>query len=133
MIVVDTSVLVDLFRGNHTRAVSILRRLEQERALFYIPAVCCQEILQGAKNDRELELLLENLGSQRILYPIDPWESYIGAARIYFDCRRKGLTVRGAVDCFIAQLTLEYNALLLHDDEDFDCIRKVRPLKTLRK
>ncbi len=53
------------------------------------------------------------------------------AARINFDCRRKGMTVRSAVDCFIAQLVLEEDGILLHDDDDFEKIRSVRPLKTL--
>jgi predicted nucleic acid-binding protein len=56
----------------------------------------------------------------------------VAAARIFFDCRRRGLTVRSAVDCLIAQLVLEVDGVLLHDDDDFERIRTVRPLRTLR-
>ena len=41
------------------------------------------------------------------------------AARIYFDLRRKGKTVRSPIDCCIAQIAIEGKALLLHRDRDF--------------
>lgn len=49
---------------------------------------------------------------------------------VLIDCRRKGLTIRSSIDCFIAQLVLEEDGILLHDDGDFESIRRVRPLKT---
>jgi predicted nucleic acid-binding protein len=72
------------------------------------------------------------LGSQDLLLSADPVSTHRDAARIFYDCRRKGITIRSSADCFIAQLTLEHNGVLLHDDDDFDDIRRVRPLKTLR-
>jgi len=39
--------------------------------------------------------------------------------------------VRSAADCLIAQIALENDLALLHNDRDFEAIRKVRPLKTL--
>jgi predicted nucleic acid-binding protein len=131
LIVVDTSVLVDFLKGRKTAATDALRRLEIEDMPYAIPAFCCQELLQGAKDQREWELLLEHLLSQRVLASRDPLSSHIEAARIYYDCRRKGMTVRSAVDCFIAQLVLEEDGILLHYDDDFEKIRSVRPLKTL--
>ena len=53
-------------------------------------------------------------------------------ARVFFDCRRKGLTVRSSTDCLIAALALERGDVLLHDDADFDAIAKVRPLRSIR-
>lgn len=131
MIIVDTSVLVDLLRGRNTEASEELRRLEAEDLPYLIPAFCCQELLQGAKNRREWDSLLEHLQCQRILSPSVPWLTHVEAARIFFDCRRKGITVRSAVDCFIAQLVLEEDGILLHDDEDYEKIKKVRPLRTI--
>lgn len=133
MIVVDTSVLVDFLKGRNTASARRLERLEFEGTPFALPAICCQELLQGAKDDREWSLILENLGTQKLLFPQDPWFTHVAAARIFFDCRRKGVTVRSSVDCYIAQLVLENDGILLHDDDDFDRIRKIRPLRTLRK
>ena len=129
MIAVDTSVLVDFFRGRDTEGARRLRRLETNGIPFSVPAVCCQEILGGAKDEREWSLLLSYLETQSILIPADPWRTHVEAARIMTDCRAKGLTVRGAVDCFIAQLALESDAVLLHADGDFERIGVVRPLR----
>lgn len=129
MIVVDTSVLVDFFRGERTAATERLRRLEVDRVPFAIPGVCCQELLAGARDDKEWRLLYSYLETQNVLWPADPWFCHAEAARIMFDCRNRGLRVRGSVDCLIAQLTLEYDGALLHSDKDFDMIALVRPLR----
>jgi predicted nucleic acid-binding protein len=131
VIFVDTSVLVDLFRGRETPACSMLERLEVDGEPFAIPGFCCQELLQGAKDEREWEALDEYLGSQRTVSDEDPWQTHQGAARIYFDLRRQGLTVRSTVDCWIAQLVLDADGTLLHSDQDFETIGRVRRLRTL--
>ena len=132
MILVDTSVLVNLFKGVDTAATNRLRQIETNEVPFMIPVICCQELLQGAKNQKEWSLLEQYLSTQRLVWPRDAWPTHMNAARIYFDCRRKGITLRSSVDCLIAQLALDDNATLLHDDEDFERIRKVRKLKTLQ-
>jgi predicted nucleic acid-binding protein len=132
LIVVDSSVLIDLFQGRATPATDRLQDLETDRIPFSIPVVCFQEVLQGAKDEREWTLLSEYLGSQDLLLPADSFSTHREAARIYYDCRRKGVTIRSSADCFIAQLVLEHDGVLLHDDDDFERIQQVRPLKTLR-
>jgi predicted nucleic acid-binding protein len=132
VIVLDTSVLVSFFRGRPTPAAVRLRELELAGEPFAIPVVCCQELLQGARDDREWRLLVEYLSTQRWLAPDDVWATHLRAARIYFDCRRRGLTVRSSVDCLIAQLVIDNSGILLHEDEDFERIRQVRPLRTIR-
>ncbi len=128
MIVVDTSVLIDLLKGKVTEPVGKLVKLEEHDTPYHVPAICCQELLQGARNEREWKQLQAYLSTQNLLEPGDSWETHQAAARIYFDCRRKGLTLRGSIDCLIAQLVLDNDAVLLHDDDDFRRIAKVRPL-----
>ncbi|HEV7515928.1 MAG TPA: PIN domain-containing protein, partial [Thermoanaerobaculia bacterium] len=120
MIVVDTSVLIDFFRGRDLPGAERLRRLEEEQTPFALPAICCQEVLQGARDQLEWDLLLEYLESQELLFPRALWSTHRNAARIFYDCRRKDLTIRSSVDCFIAQLVLETDSVLLHNDEDFE-------------
>lgn len=134
MVLVDSSVLVDFFRGRDTPAVRRLSEIETsgEEAGWALPLVCFQEILQGAKNEREWKLLRGALESQEIVGPGEPVAVHLEAARIFFDCRRKGWTVRSSTDCLIAALALERGDTLLHDDADFDAIAKVRPLRVLR-
>jgi len=132
MIVVDTSVLIDYLKGEASSAVDRLVQLEADETPFYIPVICFQEILQGARSKSEWRLLDEYLTSQRLLVPEKPVELHREAGRIFFDGRRRGLTIRSTVDCLIAAQTLQAGGTLLHDDSDFDHIAKLRPLKTLR-
>ena len=131
MIFVDTSVLIGFLKGETSPAIEILEKLELENAPFGLPGVCYQEILQGARDEKEWKLLDNYLGGQELLLAADPAASHRDAARIYFDCRRKGLTIRSTIDCYIAQLVLEQDGVLLHSDGDFKSIQQVRPLKTL--
>ena len=62
-------------------------------------------------------------------FSTNPAVTYREAARIYYDCRRRGLTLRSTVDCFIAQLAIEVDGVLLHNDGDFESIAQVRPLR----
>ena len=126
MILVDTSVLIDLLRGKATSAVDFLVSLESNDVPYAIPLVCCQEVMQGARDESEWRALRENLSAQRLSLPADPAALHWEAARIFFDCRRRGITVRSSVDCLIAAQAIEAKATLLHDDEDFERIKKVR-------
>jgi len=132
VIVVDTSVLVDLFKGCRTPAVERFRTIEHEAIPYLLPAVCCQELLQGARDEREWRLLEDYLGVQRILSCSDVRSTRTRAARIYFECRRQSIQVRSTIDCLVAQLVLDADGVLLHDDRDFELIKEVRPLKTIR-
>jgi predicted nucleic acid-binding protein len=134
LVLVDSSVLIDFLGGRDTPAVRRLSEIEAsgEAAGWALPLLCLQEVLQGAKNEREWTLLRIALESQEIVAPLDLPAVHIEAARIFFDCRRKGLTVRSSMDCFIAALALERQLPLLHDDTDFDVIARVRPLRSIR-
>ena len=55
-----------------------------------------------------------------------PWQT---AARLYYDLRRQGLTVRSPIDCCIAQIALENRLMLVHDDRDFITISQLVPLQ----
>ena len=131
MIVVDSSVLVDFFRKRLTGQVKRFKELERDSIPYAIPVVCCREVLQGARDEREWKLLRSYLGGQDLLVSTDDWSTHLESARIFFDCRRKGITLRSSVDCFVAQLVLENDDVLLHSDDDFEKIKEVRPLRTL--
>lgn len=132
MIVVDSSVLIDFLRGKSSPEVQLLRRLDAEASLFAIPTVCCQEVLQGVRGEREWDLVASYLATQRRLDSDDPWRTHTSTARLYFDARRRGLTPRSTVDCWIAALTIEADAELLHADADFDRLAEVSALRVIR-
>ena len=125
MILVDTSVLIDLFKGNDNDAVCVFREAIQQQVPFGITSFIYQEILQGTKTRKEYTILNEYLSTQRFFHPKDQLASYAGAADIYFSCRKKGVTIRSTIDCLIAQISLEYDLFLLHNDKDFTAMASV--------
>jgi predicted nucleic acid-binding protein len=129
MILVDTSVLIDFFKGSKNEAASRFKLILEQGLNFGITSHIFQEVLQGAKSEKEYNLLRRYLETQRFFQPKDPVDSFAEAARIFFQCRKRGLTIRSTIDCLIAQIALEYDLLLLHSDQDFHLMANVIPLK----
>jgi predicted nucleic acid-binding protein len=129
LILVDTSVWIDVLRDRQGDLVAAFR----DRIGLEICLLCRftqLELLQGAKNENEWENLDEYLSSQYYLEVSEiTWRE---AARIYFELRRKGITINSPVDCCIAQIAIESGALLMHRDEDFERIAQIRPLLSER-
>ena len=128
MVLVDTSVWVDVLRDARGT-----KRAALERAVGDDEVVATRfqqlELLQGCRDEREWGLLKPYLEAQEYL-ELAPG-SWLEAARVYFELRRKGRTVRSPIDCCIAQAALEHDALLLHRDHDFEAIASIRPLRQL--
>jgi len=129
MILVDSSVWIDFFKGSNTDPVQILERLLQEEEDLSLSDYILTEVLQGFKKDTDFERARKYF----LLFPIYSLSSpgsYIQAARIYRLCRQRGITIRNTMDCLIAQTALENDLVLLHDDSDFDRLAEVIPLAT---
>ena len=122
MILVDTSVLVNYFKGNETSKMRIFDAILNQGFLYGISPYTYQELLQGAKDEREFKLLKEYLDTQNIYFLPSTLETFAKASRLYFGFRRKGITPRGAIDVFIALTAIHYSLSLLHDDRDFDAM-----------
>ena len=129
MILVDTSVLIDLFKGASNGPANRMREVLGHNIPFGITSVIYQEVLQGAKSEKEYNLLRDYLSSQRFFHPQDAVKTYEDAARIYFSCRKKGVTIRSTIVCLIAQIALEQDLALLHNDRDFDAMAPIIKLR----
>jgi len=127
MILVDTSVWIDYFRNRENTAVNLLVKILDSRQPFAITGVIYQELLQGAANDKEWQLLGDYLVKQHFLHPINPLQTHREAARLFYLCRRQGVTPRSAIDCLIAQTAIEYKVPLLHNDKDYPKLIQVAP------
>ena len=126
MVLVDTSVWVDLFRDPTGYLRDALEQVtaDEEVVLTRFSQI---ELLQGARDEQEWTVLSAYLEHQDYL-ETEP-ETWRNAARICFDLRRRGQTVRSTVDCCIAELAYQYDALLVHRDRDFAAIADVRPIR----
>ncbi|WP_035984840.1 PIN domain nuclease [Leptolyngbya sp. KIOST-1] len=129
MLLIDTSVWVNVLRDRSGQLRHQLEELIAERRIL-LTRFTQLELLQGSLNEQEWTTLSTYLESQDYL-ELKP-SSWQEAARIYYDLRRQGLTVRSPIDCCIAQAALENNLLLIHCDRDFQTIAQVRSLQHLR-
>ena len=125
MILVDTSVWIEILKDKTGRKTRVFKKIIGQETCV-LSRFNQLELLQGAKNQKEWNLLDTYLSTQ--IYLETSNATWPAAARIYFDLRRKGFTVNSPIDCCIAQLAIEHGALLLHRDNDFVNIAKVCPL-----
>ena len=122
MILVDTTVWIDFFGGFSPPHV---RRLESAIAAGEDLCICgliLAETLQGIRDDREHARTRARL--EALLYLPMERSTFLAAADHYRSLRRRGITIRKPVDCMIAAVALEHDALLLHNDRDFDPLEK---------
>jgi predicted nucleic acid-binding protein len=125
MILVDTSVLIDFLRGNENAATQKFDRVLTNGLAYGISELIYMEVLQGAASPKDFERLKTYLDSQRFYSLTQKRESFSQAARLYMDCRAKGITVRRTIDCLVAQTAVENRLLLLHNDNDYTRIARV--------
>lgn len=131
MILVDTSVWIDFLNGANSKERHTLHRLIEEEEDISITEIILTEILQGIKDDENFKRVKDYLLAFPLQRPKGT-ETYLKAAGIYRDCRKKGKTVRKTVDCIIAAICIENNLILLHKDSDFDVMEECVGLKVLR-
>lgn len=131
MILVDTSVWIDFFRGRDTPYRRALHELIVGEEDLCITGIILTEILQGIKDDRANRETKEYLLEFPIYHP-SGITTYIEAADIYRQCMRKGKTVRKTIDCLIASVAIENDLMLLHNDSDFDHIAECTALRVMQ-
>jgi predicted nucleic acid-binding protein len=122
VIVVDSSVWIDLFRGRRSRQTEILDQLLAEAEMpVLVGDVVMYEVLAGFRSQQEVErnrLLLENL----ILVSMLDFDLVPRAVANYQALRRRGITP-GTVDMIIGTYCIEIGAELLTADRDFAPLR----------
>ena len=132
MVLVDTSVLIGYLQGKENDAVLRFQYILDNNIPFGINYSIYQEVLQGVKTEKDFDKVKKYLDTQRFYSLKKEKESYASAAKIYFKCRKKGITISSTIDCLIAQTAIENNLFLLHNDSDFDDIAKVVDLKIFK-
>ena len=120
MILVDTSVLINFFKGKTSPKVELFQQVLARQIPFGISCYTYQEILQGTRDEKEWQLLKDYLSTQVIYFLPETLETYEKAAFMFFTLRRNGVTPRSTIDMLIALIAIEHNLTLLHEDRDFD-------------
>jgi len=118
VILVDSSVWIDFFRGDATPGANWLdANLGVEP--FVVGDLILAEVLQGFQCDRDFNRARKLLATFETFGLVDARVA-LQAARNYRLLRGKGLTPRKTIDTLIATSCILKGLTLLHDDRDFD-------------
>jgi hypothetical protein len=129
MIVVDSSVWIDFFRGVTTAQVAKLRRLFASQEILVGDIILC-EVLKGFADDRDATAALGAMAAFH-LAPMVGSEVAVEAAANYRTLRRRGVTIRATIDLLIGAFCIVHGHHLLHADRDFEPMARYLGLKTI--
>ena len=118
MIVVDSSVWIDYFRGTPGPEADRLDALLGEEALI-VGDIILAEVLQGFRSDADFDTALALFDTLPTV-EISGRELAIEAARNFRRLRVHGITVRKTIDTLIATWCILNDTRLLYSDRDFD-------------
>ncbi len=118
MILVDSSVWIDYFRGAATPQTNQLDLLLGSESLA-IGDLMLAEVLQGFARQDDFDSAMALLGSLTVI-DIGGQDIAVKAARNFRALRAKGVTVRKTIDTLIATRCIEDGHSLLYSDRDFD-------------
>lgn len=118
MILVDSSVWIEYFKGTKTAQTETLDKLLGLEPLV-IGDLILTEVLQGFDNDREFHDV-RNMLTSLMVVELGGKEIATQAAKNSQALRGLGVTVRKTIDTIIATRCIESGYDLLHNDRDFD-------------
>lgn len=119
MIVVDTSVWIDVLNEVSTPQADLCIELIEGGAPVALTDIVFTEILQGLRSDDEARQVERHLRAFPVLR-LDGLDDFALAAELHRTARRAGVTIRKTLDCLIAAPCVRTGTPLLHADADFD-------------
>ena len=125
MVLVDTSVLIDFLRNRTNPKTLLLDDVLTKRIPWGITEFIYQEILQGSKSENEFEALKEYFETIPTYFLRHGKSSFENAAHLNIRCRNAGVTIRSTIDLLIAEIAIENDVALLHNDNDYDHMQSV--------
>lgn len=127
MILVDSSVWVEYFKGSITTQTEMLDGLLGQQPLA-IGDLILTEVLQGFDNERDFSHAKRMLTSLMVV-ELGGRDIAIQAAKNFRALRKLGVTVRKTIDTVIATRCIDSGYELLHNDRDFDPFAKYLGLR----
>lgn len=118
MILVDSSVWIDYFRGNATPQAEKLDALLGKEPIAAGDLILT-EVLQGFVSNRDFNQA-KKLMTSLVIVDLAGQATAIQAARNFRILRSLGITVRKTIDTIIATCCIESELHLLYSDRDFD-------------
>lgn len=118
MIIVDSGVWIDFFRGAASIYTARLDELLTERRAV-VGDLILTEVLQGFSDDAQFRFALRRFDYLPTVAISDPVIA-VAAAQNYRTLRARGVTVRKTIDTLIATRCIALDLPLLYSDRDFD-------------
>ncbi len=129
MVIVDTSVWIDLLRGVFSsRAMRLSEILEDPQQDVALTDVIFMELLRGVTRERQVPELARQLRAFPILR-LRGLEDFDRAAELSRAARRTGISLRSSLDLLIATICVRDGLPILHADRDFDRLASCTPLR----
>lgn len=119
MIVVDTSVWIDVLNEIDSAKARRCVQLLDDRAPLALTDVIFTEILQGFGKETDARRVEKHLRAFPVLR-LGDLDDFALAADLYRKARRAGITIRKTLDCLIAAPCVRDSVPILHADDDFD-------------
>ncbi|MFH0976998.1 MAG: PIN domain nuclease [Spirochaetota bacterium] len=130
MIVADTSVWIDYFKGISAPHTDILDR-ELLNYRIITGDIIIAEFLQGFKDEKDYNQAKEIMNSLEYFDFVGK-EIAFKAAQNFRKLRKQGITVRKTIDVIIATFCIKNNFPLIHNDKDFDPMEQHLGLKVIK-
>lgn len=128
MILVDTSVWIELFRKESSLLPG--ETFDIDETVTCLPVI--QEVLQGFRDQDAFRHAREAMLALPIVESPLSLEVFTQAADLYRLARRQGLTVRSSTDCLIAACAIRHDLTVLHRDRDYSALAKISDLRERR-
>jgi predicted nucleic acid-binding protein len=130
MILVDTSVWIDFFRGQRSAACEALAQCLGDASLeIGMPDLVLFEVMRGFRENRamhEAQALLTALPAVEL----GGTDNALQAAARYRQLRAQGRTVNSPIDVLLASYCMDQGQVLLHNDADFESLQILGGLDT---
>lgn len=118
MILVDSSVWIDYFRGTITPQTDQLDSLLRSQIIL-VGDLILAEVLQGFTNDRDFKQARNLLAALQTV-DLAGHDIAIKAAINFRKLRTHGITIRKTIDTLIATYCIHHKIALLYNDRDFE-------------
>ncbi len=130
MILVDSSVWIDYFRGvENAHTVQLDQWLDTPILEVGVADLVVFEVLRGFLNSRARQQAEDFLLDLPVI-EIGGIASALQAAGHDRALRAKGYTIRSPIDVLLASYCITHGHTLLHRDSDFDVMQTLRGLQT---
>jgi len=122
---VDTSAWIEWFRKTGSPACQAVGALRGDPLSIAVTQPIALEVRAGTAtvNLHAVDRILDNA----VQLGVEPDIDFDVAAKLYRAARDGGRTVRSLMDCVIAAVAIRTEAVLVHQDRDFDVIAAIAP------